>query len=138
MVSYTLFFLIPTDPGDLTGRGVNRETTNLRESMRVQGPVYKEYGLFLWHIGHGSFGESWVNKRSVSQVFLQAVPVTLSLVAGGALLWMLLAIPIGILSALRPRSLLDRSSTILVLIGVSAHPVWLGLVLSYIFGSRLR
>jgi peptide/nickel transport system permease protein len=48
-------------------------------------------------------------------------------------LWMLFAIPIGILSALRPRSLLDRASMTGVLIGVSAHPVWIGLILIYVF-----
>ena len=48
-----------------------------------------------------------------------------------------LAIPIGILSALRPRSLLDRGAMIFVLIGISAHPVWIGLILSYFFGYKL-
>ena len=42
------------------------------------------------------------------------------------------------LSALRPRSLLDRAAMVFVLIGISAHPVWLGLVLSYVFGVRLH
>ncbi len=137
MVSYALFFLVPADPGRV-GRGPARETTNLRESVEIKGPVYKEYGQFLWRIGHGSFGESWVNSREVNQVVFEAMPVTLSLVLGGAVMWILLAVPIGVLSALRPRSLLDRLMTVLVLVGVSAHPVWLGLILSYFFGrSRL-
>jgi peptide/nickel transport system permease protein len=68
---------------------------------------------------------------------MNAAPVTASLVIGGAVLWMLIALPIGILSALRPRSLLDRTSMVFVLIGVSAHPVWIGLVLAYLVGFRL-
>jgi peptide/nickel transport system permease protein len=64
--------------------------------------------------------------------------VTASLVIGGAITWFLLAIPIGILSALRPRSLLDKGLMILVLIGASAHPLWLGLVLSYLLGFKLH
>ena len=51
-----------------------------------------------------------------------AAPVTASLVFGGVILWMLIALPIGILSALRPRSLLDRSAMVFVLIGISASP----------------
>jgi peptide/nickel transport system permease protein len=51
---------------------------------------------------------------------------------------MLIAIPIGILSALRPRSLLDRISMTFVLIGISAHPVWIGLIFAYVFGFRLH
>jgi peptide/nickel transport system permease protein len=64
--------------------------------------------------------------------------VTASLVLGGAVFWMLLAVPIGILSALRPRSLLDRVSMTFVLVGISAHPVWIGLIFAYVFGFRLH
>jgi peptide/nickel transport system permease protein len=68
---------------------------------------------------------------------LNAAPVTASLVLGGAVLWMLIALPIGILSALRPKSLLDRGAMVFVLIGISAHPVWIGLILSYLVGFKL-
>jgi peptide/nickel transport system permease protein len=138
MVMYALFFLVPSTPGT-TGRGTERESINLRESVEIDGPIYKEYGLFLWRIGHGSFGVSWVDDdRQVNEVLVAAMPVTLSLVAGGLIMWMLLAVPIGVLSALRPRSIGDRLATIFVLIGVSAHPVWLGLVLSYFLGYKAR
>jgi peptide/nickel transport system permease protein len=137
MVMYSLFFLVPSTPGT-TGRGTDRETINLRESVEVDGPIYKEYGLFLWRIGHGSFGQSWVEEEDVKEVLVRAMPVTISLVIGGLITWLLLAIPIGILSALRPRSLGDRLATIFVLIGVSAHPVWLGLVLSYFLAYKAR
>ena len=137
MVMYALFFLVPSTPGT-TGRGTDRESINLRESVEIDGPIYKEYGLFLWRIGHGSFGESWVSERSVGEVLFAAMPVTISLVVGGLFTWMLLAVPIGILSALRPRSVGDRLATVFVLIGVSAHPVWLGLVLSYFLGYKAR
>jgi peptide/nickel transport system permease protein len=135
MVCYSLFFLVPSTPGT-TGRGTDRDTINLRESVEINGPIYKEYGVFLWRIGHGSFGESWANERSVNSVLVDAMPVTLSVVLGGAIMWILIAVPIGILSALRPRSLLDRLATVFVLIGVAAHPVWLGLVLSYTLGYK--
>jgi peptide/nickel transport system permease protein len=63
--------------------------------------------------------------------------VTIGLIVGGTFLWLIIAFPIGILSALRPRSLLDRCAMIFVLIGVSAHPVWISLILSYVFGFKL-
>jgi peptide/nickel transport system permease protein len=136
-VCFSLFFLIPSDPGT-TGRGTARDTVNLRESVEINGPVYKQYGLFIWHIGHGSFGKSWVNERDVNSVLYEALPVTLSLVLGGAVLWLLIALPVGILSALRPRSLLDRAATLFVLVGIAAHPVWLGLTLSWLLGAHLH
>ena len=63
--------------------------------------------------------------------------MTASLVFGGAILWLTIGLSVGILSALRPRSLLDRGAMVFVLIGVSAHPVWIGLIFSYFFGARL-
>ena len=62
--------------------------------------------------------------------------MTASLVFGGAIFWLLLAIPIGILSALRPSSLLDRAAMTFVLIGISAHPIWIGLIFAYLFGYK--
>lgn len=135
MVTFDLFFLIPAQPGQAGPRRA-QNTTNLRESLVISGPVYKEYSVFLWRLGHASFGQSWATSRSVNDVILEAMPVTLSLVAGGAVFWLLLAVPIGILSALRPRSLLDRLATVFILIGLSAHPVWLGLILSYLLGFK--
>jgi hypothetical protein len=58
----------------------------------------------------------------VTTRLFRAAPVTLSLVLGGIVVWLLIAIPLGVYSALRPRSLLDRAATVFVLIGVSAHP----------------
>jgi peptide/nickel transport system permease protein len=74
----------------------------------------------------------------VNEVLLQAAPVTLSLVLGAAVMWMLIAIPIGIISALRPRSLLDRLMTVPVLIGIAAHPIWLGLILLYFLSHKAQ
>jgi peptide/nickel transport system permease protein len=64
-------------------------------------------------------------------------PVTASVVFGGAVLWLALSIPLGILSALRQRSPLDRASVVFVLVGVSAPAVWIGLILAYVFGFEL-
>jgi peptide/nickel transport system permease protein len=73
----------------------------------------------------------------VNQAIAQAAPVTASLVFGGAILWMMIGLVVGVFSALKPRSLIDRVAMIFVLIGVSAHPVWIGLIFSYFFGYKL-
>jgi peptide/nickel transport system permease protein len=67
----------------------------------------------------------------------RAAPVTISLVAGAAVLWLLIAFPVGILSAMRPRTLLDRAAMTFVLIGMSTHPAWIGFLLSYFFARKL-
>jgi peptide/nickel transport system permease protein len=74
----------------------------------------------------------------VTTVIARTLPVTASLVVGGAILFLLIAFPIGLFSALHPRSLLDKGLMLFVLAGLSAHPVWLGLVFSYVFGVRLH
>ena len=89
------------------------------------------------HLKSPNLGHSFVNRQSVTSIIGAAAPVTASLVIGGMVLWMMIALPIGILSALRPRSLLDRFSMTGVLIGISAHPVWLGLIASYLIGYKL-
>ena len=99
----------------------------------------QQYAQFTWNfVRHGSLGRSYNNRREVRDLICSAAPVTLSLVFGGFVFWMLMAFPIGILSALRPRSLLDRSGMVFVLIGISAHPAWLGLILGYFLGFRLQ
>src|SRR6478752_4990749 len=102
-------------------------------------PLYVQYGKFFGrlmpfsinggpHFKEPSLGRSFTNRQTVNSVVLNAAPVTASLVFGGAIFWMMIALPVGILSALRPRSLLDRIAMVFVLVGISAHPVWIGLI----------
>jgi peptide/nickel transport system permease protein len=140
MVAYVIFFIIPADPAKLAcGQRASAECIrNATQSLGLDKPVYEQYGRFLTRLViHHDLGKSYFNRQSVNTTVLNAAPVTASLVLGGAVLWMLIALPIGILSALRPRSLLDRTSMVFVLIGISAHPVWIGLILSYVVGYKL-
>ena len=136
LVTFVIFFVIPTNR---VGNVRHREsTTNINEAVGVHGPVYLQYGRFVWHLAHFSLGNSFRSEQSVREMVLSAAPVTASLVIGGAVMWLLIALPIGILSALRPRSALDRTANIFVLMGISVHPVWLGLILLYVFGYKLK
>jgi peptide/nickel transport system permease protein len=137
IVTFVIFFVIPTEAGRI-GQGRQTEQIDLRNSLGIQGPIYEEYAQFLSRLAHGSFGESWSQRRDVNDLLFDAIPVTMSLVLGAAVIWLLIAVPIGILSALRPRSLLDRGATVLILIGVSTHPVWIGLILLYFLGGRVH
>jgi peptide/nickel transport system permease protein len=83
-----------------------------------------------------SLGTSMSNGGRVNQQILEAAPVTASLVFGAAVLWLMIGLTVGILSGLRPRSLLDRTAMIFTLIGISAHPIWIGLILEYFFGVK--
>ncbi|HZR92789.1 MAG TPA: ABC transporter permease [Gaiellaceae bacterium] len=133
LATYIIFFVLPLNR--TTGTRVLVDNTN-RRPLTLEGPIWQAYVHFLGHIVHGSLGNSFVSRQDVSATLIAAAPVTLSVVIGGAVVCLLVAVPVGVLSALRPRSLLDRAATIAVLVGVSAHPVWIGFVLSYLLGFR--
>lgn len=140
MVTYVIFFIIPANPANLVcGRSCTPERVRQTEKfLNLDKPVLVQYVLFLKKlVWEQSLGESYVTRREVNDIVAQAAPVTASLVFGGAIFWMLVSIPLGILSALRPRSLLDRAAMVFVLVGISAHPVWIGLIFAYVFGFKL-
>jgi peptide/nickel transport system permease protein len=141
LVAYVLFFLIPNDPARLVaGRAAtDADVKRAAHFLGTDRPFYVQYAKFLDRLViHQNLGFSFANRQSVNAIVGNAAPVTASLVLGGAVFWMLLALPIGILSALRPRSLLDRASMTFVLIGISAHPIWIGLIFAYFFGFKLH
>src|SRR6266487_942851 len=140
LVTYVIFFIVPANPANLVcGRACTPQRVKQTEHfLHLDQPVWKQYWYFLKGLViHQQLGRSYTTRRSVNSIVGQAAPVTASLVFGGAVAWMLLALPVGILSALRPRSLLDRGAMVFVLIGISAHPVWIGLILAYFLGFKL-
>ncbi len=155
LVTYVIFFLVPNDlASKVAGQGSSQaQRARAIHYLGLDRPVYVQYGRFMWrlikpvpvHVAgvpvfvlpQGDLGRSFVRATPVSTLILSAAPVTASLVFGGVIVWLLIALPVGILSALRPRSLLDRASMTFVLIGISAHPVWIGLIFAYVFGFKL-
>jgi peptide/nickel transport system permease protein len=139
IVSYVLFFIIPADPArQFAGKGATADTVErAKKYLGLDKPIYVQYYNFVKRlVVHQDLGHSWYNRESVNQIVADAAPVTASLVIGGAIFWMLIAVPIGVLSALRPRSLLDRGAMTFVLIGISAHPIWIGLIFAWLFGYK--
>jgi len=141
-VTFVIFFMGPQDParaqcgGDQASRACLLLAT---EKLGLDKPLYVQYGKFLDRlIIHRSLGQSYATGQSINQTIKDAAPVTASLVFGGVVLWMLIGLMVGVYSALKPRSLLDRSAMIFVLIGVSAHPVWIGLIFEYFFGVKWK
>jgi peptide/nickel transport system permease protein len=155
IVTYVIFFLIPADPAARAcGQQVTPEcVARAKHYLGLDRPVYVQYAKFMGRLlpfdfeslSNGgdpfkrpSLGISFANRQQVNSIVGHAAPVTASLVFGGAITWLLISIPIGILSALRPRSLLDRGAMVFVLIGISAHPVWIGLIFLYLFAFKVH
>jgi peptide/nickel transport system permease protein len=138
-ITYVIFFVIPADPAaQACGQRATPEcVASARKFFGLDKPVYVQYVDFMQRlVVHQDLGHSFTNRQSVNEIVRNAAPVTASLVFGGAILWLLLSIPVGVLSALRPRSLLDRIGMVFVLVGISAHPVWIGLIFAYFIGYK--
>jgi peptide/nickel transport system permease protein len=141
LATYILFFQIPADPARFVvrnPRASERELALAREKLGVDDPVYVQYAHFLERLVQLDFGESFASTptdvQPVRETVVDAARVSASLVLGGAVLVFLIAIPLGLIGAIRPKSALDRAGLVFVLVGVSAHPIALGLFLRQFFG----
>lgn len=141
MVTYVIFFMVPANPARLAAgqAATPQRVAEVEERLGLNDPVYIQYIEFMKRLVlERSLGESFVDRRPVNDEIFAAAPVTASLVFGGMFFVLLIAIPVGIISALRPRSLIDRAAMIYVLIGISLPSFWIALVLAYLIGFKLE
>jgi len=144
-LTFFVFNEIPTNPACLiVACGPHTTTTDadIRAAdhrLGIDRPVYVQYGSFVWHlVRHGTFGEAWTTQTSVRTQIAQALPVTASLVAGGLILMMLLALPLGCIAALRPRSPVDRGLLAASMVGLAIQPFVLGITIRDFFQTHLH
>ncbi|HCO04117.1 MAG TPA: ABC transporter permease [Actinobacteria bacterium] len=146
-LTYLIFFVAPpTDPAvNFCGRQPTQGCiVELRRQFGLDKPFYVQYGLFAKRIflgdqyGWPGMGFSFNTRSALKPIIIDRLGVTMQLAIGAALVWLLVGIPIGILSALKPRSLADRLALGFVLFGVSAPVFWLGLVFLYVFWFKLH
>jgi peptide/nickel transport system permease protein len=104
--------------------------------MGTDRPWYSQYAQFVWRLGHGNLGYSFQRRQSVSSIVFPAAGVTASLVAGAAVLWLAIAIVVGLIGALRPRSLIDRILTIGVQTAIAAPVFWVAPMLSFLLAYQ--
>jgi peptide/nickel transport system permease protein len=105
--------------------------------LGLDQPLWKQYLQFLWRLVHGNLGTDYLHDQPVTTVLAQAIPITFSLAAGAAVIWLILGVSTGVYSSIRPRSFLDRSSTALALFFYSVPVFVLGNTLIYFFFFRL-
>jgi peptide/nickel transport system permease protein len=135
---FLIIHLIPGDPIDLmlgeTATQVDRQT--LRRQLGLEQPLWRQYTTFLRRLVHGDLGQSLHSSRPVRTLIAERLPATAWLALAALCVSVGLAIPLGVLAALRPRSWLDTGSMILALLGVSMPNFWLGPLLILIFSIQ--
>src|SRR5512139_808723 len=136
---FALFFVVPSNVArTLAGRQATPATIALIEQrLGLDQPIWKQYVDFLGNALRGDLGYDYYYQLPVTAIIGQALPITLSVVVGAAIIWLVLGVFNGVVSAMHPRSLGDRSLTAVALFFYSMPSFLLGLVLLYFLYFRL-
>ena len=142
IIVFLFMRLMPGDPVDIMmGQGGSvsiGEIEKLREEFNLDKPLYEQLGIFLGDLLHGDLGNSYVQKRPVDEIIAGRLPATIELAVGGLIVSLLIAFPIGIFSAVKQNSWLDRISMAGAFLGISMPGFWFGIVLLLLFAVNLH
>jgi peptide/nickel transport system permease protein len=141
LITFLMFVVMPAaDPALLrAGRNPTPEiVAAIRENLGLDKPWYMQYLIYLRDLVlHFDFGFSYQNQVAVRDTIFDRLPATVSLALGGAVVWLLIGIPIGIISAIKRGTILDRLAMGGALLAISAPVYWVGLVSIYLFSEDL-
>lgn len=141
LVTSIVFFV-----GRLTGNPVDlmlpedateEERQDMIERLNLDGTVFEQFQVFVVDALKGDLGTSIRYRQPVTEIFFSRLPNTLAMIPAAMLLALLMAIPLGILSALRRGGWLDRISGTIAVLGIATPNFWLGIVLIYLFSVSL-
>ena len=110
----------------------------LRRELGLERPYHVQYFLFLKKLAQGNFGRSFQFEEPAFSLVMQHLPATIELTMASLLFAASVAIPVGIISAVKPYSLLDKIGRLFALAGQSAPGFWLGIMAILLFGVKLR
>ena len=140
-LTFVLFRVLPTaDPARLrAGRNASPKViSEIRVNLGLNKPLITQFWVYMRDLFlHGDLGYSYYSGASVRSLIVDRLPATLSLTLGSAIIWMAIGLPVGILSALRRRSRMDRASMGTALLFLSAPEYWLGLIALYLFAADI-
>ncbi len=143
-ITFSLMHLVPGDSARIIaekkyGEEVSEQTVQLvRREMGLNRPIFIQYFSWLGGIFRGDFGESFRTGRPVRDEIWSKLPATAELALAAILVSLIIAIPVGIISAVKQYSLLDNASMAGALVGVSMPNFWLGLLLILLFSVHLE
>lgn len=142
IVVFLFMRLSPGDPVDIMmgqGGAVSEgEIEQLRSEFNLDKPLIQQLGIFLGDLAHGDLGNSITKKQPVAKLIGERLPATIELALGSLLFALLIAFPIGIISAVRQNSVVDRASMGGAFLGISMPAFWLGIVLIMLFSVKLK
>ena len=144
LVAFSAMCLAPGDPAEVIalaryGEDLSAsQVETLREAEGLNAPVHVQYLIWLSHLLRLDLGKSLVTSEDILAEIRQKLPATAELAIASLLISLLIALPAGILGALRKNTLLDKSCMFVSLVGVSIPNFWLGLLLIWLFALTLH
>ena len=142
LISFGIMHLAPGKPTDAAMQFNPKVSLEARQRMEklygLDQPVPVQYANWLGRIARLDFGRSFLDDRSVTEKITERLPITLTINIWSLGLILAIAIPLGVLAAVRPSGLFDRVTTVLVFIGYSMPSFWLALLCMAFFGVTLR
>src|SRR4051794_29778927 len=140
-LTFIIFYLLPSaDPALLrAGRQPDPQLVEqIRHNLGLDKPWYAQYYDYMKQVFlHFDFGYSFQNTISVKEQIFDRLPATISLAIGAAVIWLTVGIAVGIISAVKSRTLIDRISMGTALVAISAPVYWLGLLSLYLFANDI-
>jgi len=141
IISFVVIHLAPGEPTDLVTDMQPRVSAQAVERLRslygLDKPLHIQYLDWLRRLFRLDLGRSFLDNRLVSLKIIERLPITITINVLSLLLIIIVALPIGIISAVRHHSLFDKTSTVFVFIGFAMPTFWLALLLMILFGIRL-
>jgi peptide/nickel transport system permease protein len=140
-VTFMIFYLLPSaDPAVIrAGKSPNPQLiAQIRHTLGLDKPFYTQYYRYMKAVVlHFNFGYSYQNSQPVRTEIFQRLPATISLTVGAVVVWLMIGLPIGVISAIRRRSLLDRATMVGALVAISSPVYWLGLMSLFLFSKDI-
>jgi peptide/nickel transport system permease protein len=136
---FALFYVYPSDVArTLAGRQATPETIALiKARLGLDDPTYVQYGRYLVNLAQGNLGYDYYHNVPVTTIIAGALPKTASIALGASVIWLALGVLNGVISAVRPRSIADRTLTVFALTFYSLPTFVLGLTLLYFLYFKL-
>jgi len=139
LILFATFYIAPSNVAQtLGGRQATPQTIALiNQRLGLDRPLYEQYLSFVGNALRGDLGYDYYKQIPVTQVIAEALPKTLSIAIGAAIIWLIIGVTNGVLSATRPRSFLDRGLTVFALFFYSMPTFLLGLLLLFFLYFQL-
>jgi ABC-type dipeptide/oligopeptide/nickel transport system permease component len=138
--TFILMYVVPGDPVlSMVGERYDEATIQrLRDNLHLDDPLWKQFGNYVGNLLKGDLGNSFITMRPVANDLMDKFPFTLLLAFSAMIVSIVVGLAVGIISSLKPNSLLDRGTMLLALTGISAPVFWVGLLLILIVGVNLK